>query len=348
MIMRQGRWTPWFYLAPALLILTIFVLYPAIRTALFSFQNANSTALATTTCKAGEPCWGLLENFRQALSSQQGQIALRNTALWLLIIVPGTAVLGLLFAVLTDRVRYEPLAKAIIFMPMAISFVGAAIIWRFVYNPDPQIGILNAIVTAFGGEPRAWLASEPPSNTFLLTVIGLWMWTGFTMTLLSAALKAIPVEIIEAAHVDGANAWQTFYKIMLPLLALYLLSGLAAAAVHIAFNPASPLPTVGASGAISGVLAAYMIFFPSSRVITLVPLFFLPWFVEVPAVLYLGFWFVSQLFNGLLTVVQGVQAMGGVAWWAHVGGFVAGLVLGPIFARRRYIRRIYPDEYFPW
>jgi len=219
MIMRQGRWTPWFYLAPAMLILTIFVLYPALRTAVFSFQNANSTALASTTCQAGQPCWGFLENYRQALSSQQGQIALRNTALWLLVLVPGTAALGLLFAVLTDRVRYEPLAKSIIFMPMAISFVGAAIIWRFVYNPDPRIGILNALVVAFGGEPRAWLASAPPTNTFLLTVIGLWMWTGFTMTLLSAALKAIPTEIIEAAQVDGANAWQTFYKIMLPLLA---------------------------------------------------------------------------------------------------------------------------------
>ncbi|MDI6694816.1 MAG: rhomboid family intramembrane serine protease [Anaerolineales bacterium] len=131
-------------------------------------------------------------------------------------------------------------------------------------------------------------------------------------------------------------------------LLFYLLCGFAAAVVHVFLNPASTIPTVGASGAISGVLAAYFIFFPSARVITLVPLFFLPWFVEIPAVFYLGFWFVSQLFNGLLTVVSGAQALGGVAWWAHVGGFVAGLVLGPIFARRRYIRRIYPDEYFPW
>lgn len=131
-------------------------------------------------------------------------------------------------------------------------------------------------------------------------------------------------------------------------LLFYLLCGFAAAVVHIFLNPASTIPTVGASGAISGVLAAYFIFFPSARVITLVPLFFLPWFVEIPAVFYLGFWFVSQLFNGLLTVVSGAQALGGVAWWAHVGGFIAGLILGPIFARRRYIRRIYPDEYFPW
>ncbi len=131
-------------------------------------------------------------------------------------------------------------------------------------------------------------------------------------------------------------------------LVFYLLCGLGAALVHVAFNPTSNLPTVGASGAISGVLAAYFIFFPSARVITLVPLLFFPWFVEIPAVFYLGFWFFSQLFNGLLTVFSGVQAMGGVAWWAHVGGFVAGLGLGPFFARRRYVRRVYLDEYHPW
>ncbi len=131
-------------------------------------------------------------------------------------------------------------------------------------------------------------------------------------------------------------------------LLFYLFCGVVAAIVHIVFNPHSPLPTIGASGAISGVLAAYLVFFPSARVITLVPLFFWPWFIEVPAVLYLGLWFVSQLLNGLLTIVSGMQAFGGVAWWAHVGGFVVGMVLGPLLARRRYIRRVYVDEYFPW
>jgi membrane associated rhomboid family serine protease len=131
-------------------------------------------------------------------------------------------------------------------------------------------------------------------------------------------------------------------------LLFYLLCGVAADLVHVAFNPTSAVPTIGASGAISGVLAAYFLFFPSARVITLVPLFFWPSFIEVPAVLYLGFWFVSQLFNGLLAIVSGAQAFGGVAWWAHVGGFVAGLVLGPALARRRYVRRMYLDEYYPW
>lgn len=131
-------------------------------------------------------------------------------------------------------------------------------------------------------------------------------------------------------------------------LAFYLFCGAAAALAHIFFNPASTLPTVGASGAISGVLAAYLLFFPSARVITIIPLFILPWFVEIPAVFYLGMWFLSQLSNGLFSIMAGVQAFGGVAWWAHVGGFIAGLALAPFFARRRYVRRMYLDEYYPW
>jgi len=131
-------------------------------------------------------------------------------------------------------------------------------------------------------------------------------------------------------------------------LLFYLFCGVVAALVHVAFNPHSSIPTVGASGAISGVLAAYLIFFPLARVITLVPLFFLPWFVEIPAILYIGLWFISQLLNGFLTIVSGMQAFGGVAWWAHVGGFVAGLAVAPFFGRRRYARRMYWDEYFPW
>lgn len=131
-------------------------------------------------------------------------------------------------------------------------------------------------------------------------------------------------------------------------LLLYLASGVAASGLHIFLNPNSNVPTIGASGAISGILAAYFLFFPQARVITLVPLFFLPWLVEVPAVIYLGLWFATQFFSGVLTVVSGAQALGGVAWWAHVGGFVAGLVLGPLLARRRYARRTYLDDFYPW
>jgi len=130
-------------------------------------------------------------------------------------------------------------------------------------------------------------------------------------------------------------------------LVFYLLCGLVAAFAHVVINAESTVPTIGASGAISGVLAAYLVFYPTARVITLVPLFFLPWFVQIPATIYLGFWFLSQLLNGVLTVVKGQQAMGGVAWWAHVGGFLAGLAFGPLFARRPF-RRAYVDELFPW
>ncbi|GAB4380225.1 MAG: rhomboid family intramembrane serine protease [Calditrichia bacterium] len=131
-------------------------------------------------------------------------------------------------------------------------------------------------------------------------------------------------------------------------LLFYLLCGIFATIAHIGVNPHSTVPTIGASGAISGVLAAYLLFFPSARVITLIPILFLPWFVEIPAIFYLGFWFVSQLFNGILTIVTGTQAFGGVAWWAHVGGFIAGLLLAPLLSFKRYVRRVYVDEYYPW
>jgi membrane associated rhomboid family serine protease len=131
-------------------------------------------------------------------------------------------------------------------------------------------------------------------------------------------------------------------------LMFYLLCGLIAAVTHISFNSASLLPTIGASGAISGVLGAYFILYPRARVITLIPLFILPWFVEIPAVFYLGFWFLSQVWSGALSIVSGAQAVGGVAFLAHVGGFVAGLLLVRLFEQRRYIRRVYVDEYWPW
>jgi len=130
-------------------------------------------------------------------------------------------------------------------------------------------------------------------------------------------------------------------------LVFYLLCGLVAAFAHVVINAESTVPTIGASGAISGVLAAYVVFYPTSRVITLVLLLFLPWFVQIPATIYIGFWFVAQLLNGVLTVVKGQQAMGGVAWWAHVGGFLAGLAFAPLFALRP-VRRAYADELYRW
>jgi membrane associated rhomboid family serine protease len=131
-------------------------------------------------------------------------------------------------------------------------------------------------------------------------------------------------------------------------LAFYLLCGLAASLTHYAINPGSTVPTIGASGAISGVLGAYLLLFPTARVITLVPVFIIPFFFEIPAVVYLGFWFVMQLFSGTLSLA-GTESSEGVAWWAHVGGFVTGMALLPVFKKsRKQYRHYYADEYWPW
>jgi membrane associated rhomboid family serine protease len=131
-------------------------------------------------------------------------------------------------------------------------------------------------------------------------------------------------------------------------LLFYLITGVLAGLAQVAFTPASPIPGIGASGAIAGVLGAYLVLYPRARVITLVPLFFLPWFIELPAVLYLGIWFATQFLSGV-AALEG-PAAGGVAYWAHIGGFAAGLLLVWFFARpaRRRAYRTYPDEYRPW
>ncbi len=219
-IMKQGKIAPWLYIAPALLIMIAFIVYPGINTFLLSFKNANATQSAATACVEGQPCWGIFENFRYALTTPKMLNAFRNNLLWVILMVGGTVGMGLLIAVLADRVKYESLAKAIIFMPMAISFVGAGIIWKFVYaygSGRVQIGLLNGIVTSLGGKPISWL-TEPAVNNYALIVVGVWMWTGFCMTILSAALKGVPTEIIEAARVDGASEWSVFWKIMVPII----------------------------------------------------------------------------------------------------------------------------------
>ena len=219
-IMKQGKIAPWLYLAPALIVMTVFIVYPGLDTLRLSFMNKDSTQWATAACVAGQPCWGIFENYRYALTSEIMRTAFLNNLKWIVLMVSGTVSLGLLIAVLADRVRYEPIAKAIIFMPMAISFVGAGIIWTFVYNygtGNVQIGLLNAIVVALGGPPVSWL-SEPQINTVALIVVGVWMWTGFCMTMLSASLKGVPVEMLEAARVDGANEWRVFWGIIVPTI----------------------------------------------------------------------------------------------------------------------------------
>ena len=122
----------------------------------------------------------------------------------------------------------------------------------------------------------------------------------------------------------------------------YLLCGTIAGLTHLLTNPDSTIPSVGASGAIAGVLGAYLLFFPTARLIVLFPIFFFPLFFEVPAVLYLGFWFFTQLFSGT-AALAGPQHVGGIAWWAHIGGFIGGMLLCGLFARRR--RQLQPDEH---
>jgi len=231
-IMKQGKLTPWLYLLPALVVMSFFIVYPMFNTIGLSFKNKDGTASAATTCKANQPCWGVFENYHyaltaefdtsspQALWSSFWSSSYGNTVKWIIVMVGGTVSIGLGFAVLADRVKYEALAKAVLFMPMAISFVGAGIIWKFVYDfgtQQVQIGLLNAIITSLGGKPVAWM-STPQINTFAIIVVGIWIWSGFCMTILSAALKAVPSEIIEAARVDGATEWAVFWKIMVPII----------------------------------------------------------------------------------------------------------------------------------
>lgn len=226
-IMKQGRIAPWMYLAPALIVMGTFIVYPALNTLFLSFRDKSGTDWATAACTAGQPCWGVLENFRYALTDPIMLTAFGNNLLWILLMVSGCVIFGLLIAVLANRVRYESVAKSIIFLPMAISFVGAGVIWKFIYNYNPQgsqIGLFNAIITAFGAPPIAWLTDADKVlgvaqvNTICLILVGVWMSTGFCMTIISAAIKNVPTDIIEAAHVDGANAWNVFWNVTIPTI----------------------------------------------------------------------------------------------------------------------------------
>jgi alpha-glucoside transport system permease protein len=146
-------------------------------------------------------------------------VAFRNNVLWLVVGTAGSVVIGLLFAALVDRVKREAFAKTFIFLPLAISLVGASVIWRFVYawrpEGEPQIGVVNAVGSALGAEPVPWLQT-PPVNTLALIAIMIWLQTGFAMVVLSAAMKGVPVELIEAARIDGASEPQLFFKVILP------------------------------------------------------------------------------------------------------------------------------------
>lgn len=225
----RKAWVPWLWLSPAFLLLGALLVYPAADTIRRSFLNAQGSAFVG------------LDNYRFILDNPQKLVgdthsAVLNNVLWLVVFTVATVALGLAIATLTNRVRYEAIAKSAIFIPMAISFVAAAVIWRFIYEFNPHIGTLNALVDYFGGHatawlqdtraPQVWLTRAGPDklpspfqlNNFALIVVAVWMWTGFAVVVLSAGLKGISTELIEAARVDGASEWQIFRRIILPLL----------------------------------------------------------------------------------------------------------------------------------
>ncbi|QHV01863.1 ABC transporter [Synechocystis sp. CACIAM 05] len=202
------------YVTPALFFLSAYLIFPTLETAYLSFFDGRSRNFVG------------LKNYVFAFTDHTMLVAFRNNLLWLVLVTGISVSLGLIIAVLVDKVRYEAIAKSIIFLPMAISFVGASVIWKFVYAYRPagaeQIGLLNAIVTSLGFAPVGWLV-ERSVNNFALIAIMIWLYTGFCMVILSAAVKGIPADVIEAARIDGANSWQIFWRITIPMIRSTLL-----------------------------------------------------------------------------------------------------------------------------
>ncbi len=202
----RDRILPWVFVGPALLLLAVFLVYPAAGTILRSFVDDHGQFT--------------LRNYAVMTESDFTTI-LRNNAFWLIVGTGASVGLGLVFAGLFDRIRRESLAKTIVFLPLAISLVGASVIWGLVYawQPagQPQIGLLNSIVVAFGGQPIPWVTTSP-INVFAEIVIMIWLQTGFAMVVLSAAIKGVSGEIIEAARLDGASERQVFLRVIVPVI----------------------------------------------------------------------------------------------------------------------------------
>ena len=214
-INRANLIRPWLFLAPALLALGLYLAYPVVETLRLSLTERVTLSDGSTAYN-----WAGLDNYSQMMNEPKFWEALRNNAMWLLFVPALATGFGLLAAQLTDRIKWGSVAKSLIFMPMAISFVGAAVIFKLVYDTRPitqeQIGILNAIYLGLGGaEPQTWLTIPFWNNFFLMAVL-VWIQTGFAMVILSAALRGIPESTIEAAVVDGANPFQVFFKIKVP------------------------------------------------------------------------------------------------------------------------------------
>lgn len=194
------------FLLPAVVLVAIGLVYPAIRTTITAFGD-----------KAGNFIG--LDNFVWMFTQPEALTTLRNTVIWVILVPLVSTVVGLAYAVFIDRSKGERIFKVIVFMPVAISLVGAGIIWKFVYEYRPterdQIGLLNQILVWLGQEPVLWLQEEP-INTFMLIIVLIWVQTGFAMVILSASIKGVPIEQLEAAELDGTNAWQRFRNVTLP------------------------------------------------------------------------------------------------------------------------------------
>lgn len=200
---------PFVFVGPALVILGWYLFLPALRSLYLSFFDAQSNN------------WVGLKNYVYAFTDPKMVESFINNLIWIILGTGGAVGFGLIIALLADRSRYEKFFKALIFLPMAISFVGAGVIWRFVYAYKPpgeeQIGILNALVTFFGGEPQAWFTLRP-WNTIFLIVILVWLQTGYAMVIISSALKGVPSTIIEAGRIDGANELKIIFRIIIPYI----------------------------------------------------------------------------------------------------------------------------------
>jgi alpha-glucoside transport system permease protein len=204
------RLQPFIFVGPAIAILVWYLALPTVRTFWISLFNRDSTEFVG------------LQNYIAVFTERDMLLSFRNNVLWIVFGATLSVLFGLLIAVLADRSKYENFAKSLIFLPMAISMVGAGVIWNFIYEvkdvADPQIGLLNAIVVGLGGKPQAWTALIQPWNNLFLIMIVIWLQTGYAMVIFSAAIKGIPGELIEASRVDGANEVQIFFQIMIPYI----------------------------------------------------------------------------------------------------------------------------------
>tara|TARA_Y100001970_G_scaffold274681_1_gene374848 strand:+ start:4155 stop:5138 length:984 start_codon:yes stop_codon:yes gene_type:complete len=197
------------FIAPAFIVFIIFILYPVVETLRLSFYD-----------KYGRDFVGF-NNYLWAFKDPELRRGLLNNLGWLIVVPTLSTAFGLIIANLADRIWWGTIAKSIIFMPMAISFVGAGVIWKFIYDyrgpGDEQIGLLNAIIVSLGYEPQAWITIPIWNNLFLMAIM-IWIQTGLALVIFSAALRGIPKETLEAAKIDGASELKTFTSIIVPYL----------------------------------------------------------------------------------------------------------------------------------